>query len=180
MQQMSFMYPSHVLIVKAVKTDYFVSLICSVMSWTKSSFWVSMGKSLSPCVGRSGGIKASMIKPGVRLDLPEQTWRGRCGRRVTDSVSGAEWRPSLQVLTTFYTCATTPWSHVPTRCLLRVYTWCNNVFLCPAGRWDLGLTYRNTCQPWDTATHTLLLITLQAPKKPWKSVLAPEGQSEQE
>ena len=46
------------------------------------------------------------------------------GRRVTDSVAGAEGRPLLKVLTTFRTRATTPWSHVPTRRLMRVYVWC--------------------------------------------------------
>ena len=46
------------------------------------------------------------------------------GRRVTDSVAGAERRPLLYVLTTFYTHTTTPWSHELTRYLLCVCIWC--------------------------------------------------------
>jgi len=38
--------------------------------------------------------------------------------------SGAEERPLLYVLTTFYTHAATPWSHVQARHLMHVYIWC--------------------------------------------------------
>ena len=48
---------------------------------------------------------------------------GICGKRGKGSLTDAEHRRLLYVLTTFYTHATTPWSHVGARHIVCVYIW---------------------------------------------------------
>ena len=58
-----------------------------------------------------------------------------CVAGVMDSIAGAEQRPLLYVLTTSYTHATTPWSHVPTSFFTHLQ---GNDFLCPTSLDDFS------------------------------------------